>query len=187
MPTSPDTLLRRVKQAEDGPAPAPRFVGIDDWAWREGRRYGTIVVDLERSRVIDLPPGRDAETVKKWLKEQRGVKLISRDRWSDYAQAAAEAAPDAQQVADRWHLLKNLREAIERLLERQSGTIAQALRLFGYTWLAGSGKVSLILQPNSETNHVFSSSSRYCRSPSVLATVSEMVASESMFVNSLVF
>jgi transposase len=128
MPTSPDTLLRRVKQAEDGPAPAPRFVGIDDWAWRKGRRYGTIVVDLERSRVIDLLPGRDAETVKKWLKEHPGVELISRDRWSDYAQAAAEAAPDAQQVADRWHLLKNLREAIERLFERQSGMIAQALK-----------------------------------------------------------
>jgi transposase len=128
LPTSPDTLLRRVKEFGDGPLPPPRFVGIDDWAWRKGQRYGTIVVDLERSRVIDLLPDRDAETVKKWLKKHPDVELISRDRWSDYAQAAAEAAPDAQQVADRWHLLKNLREAIERLFERESGTIAQALK-----------------------------------------------------------
>ena len=128
MTTSPDTLLRRVKQLKDDSAPPPRFVGIDDWAWRKGQRYGTIVVDLERGDVIDLLPDRDAETVKKWLNEHPGVELVSRDRWSAYAQAAAEAAPNAQQVADRWHLLKNLREAIERLFERQSATIAQALK-----------------------------------------------------------
>jgi transposase len=128
MTTSPDTLLRRVKQLKDESAPPPRFVGIDDWAWRKGRHYGTIVVDLERGRVIDLLPDRDSGTVKAWLAAHPGVELISRDRWSDYAQAAAEAAPNAQQVADRWHLLKNLREAIERLFERQSGTIEQALK-----------------------------------------------------------
>lgn len=127
-PTSPDTLLHRVKETEDKSLPPPRFVGIDDWAWRKGRRYGTIVVDLERGRVIDLLPDRDAETVKAWLAAHPGVELISRDRWSDYAPAAVEAAPNAQQVADRWHLLKNLREAIERLFERQSGTIEQALK-----------------------------------------------------------
>jgi transposase len=128
MPTSPDALLRRVKQIEDSSLPPPRFVGIDDWAWRKGQRYGTIVVDLQRSRVVDLLPDRDADTVTNWLKEHPGVELISRDRWSDYAQAAAEAAPEAQQVADRWHLLKNLREAIERLFERESATIAQVLK-----------------------------------------------------------
>jgi len=67
MTTSPDTLLRRVKRFKDDSASPPRFVGIDDWAWRKGQRYGTIVVDLERSDVIDLLPDRDAETVKKWL------------------------------------------------------------------------------------------------------------------------
>ena len=65
-------------------------------------------MDLQRGRVIDLLPDRDAEIVKKWLKEHPGVELVSRDRWSDYAQAAAEAAPDAQQVTYRWHLLKSL-------------------------------------------------------------------------------
>ena len=111
-----------------GSAPPPRFVGIDDWAWRKGRRYGTIVVDLERGDVIDLLPDRDAETVKKWLGDHPGVEIISRDRSSTYAQAATEAAPKARQVADRWHLLKNLREAIERLFERQSDAVDEALK-----------------------------------------------------------
>jgi hypothetical protein len=128
MTTSPDTLLRRVKRLEGDSAPPPRFVGIDDRAWRKGRRYGTIVVDLERGDVVDLLPDHDPETVKKWLGEHPGVELVSRDRWSDSIPAAAEAAPDARQVADRWHLLKNLREALERRFERESGTIAEALK-----------------------------------------------------------
>jgi transposase len=128
MATSADTLLRRVKQHNGGSAPPPRFVGIDDWAWRKGRRYGTIVVDLERGDVVDLLPDRDAETVKKWLGDHPGIEIISRDRSSTYAQAAAEAATEAQQVADRWHLLKNLREAIERLFERQSDLVDEALK-----------------------------------------------------------
>jgi transposase len=125
--TSPDTLLRRVKQLKDESKPPPRFVGIDDWAWRKGHRYGTIIVDLERGDVVDLLPDRDAETVKKWLENHPGIKLVSRDRSPTYAQAAAEGAPKALQVADRWHLLKNLREAIERLLERQSNVVAEAI------------------------------------------------------------
>jgi transposase len=127
IPTSPDTILRRVKDTDRGSAPPPRFVGIDDWAWRKGRRYGTIVVDLERGRVIDLLPDRNAETVKAWLAAHPGVELISRDRGASYIQAITEAAPQAAQVADRWHLLKNLREAIERLFERQSKIIGEAL------------------------------------------------------------
>jgi len=126
--TSPDTMLRRVKRLQDESKPPPRFIGIDDWAWRKGHRYGTIIVDLERGDVVDLLPDRDAETVKKWLKNHPGIDVISRDRSSTYAQAAAEGAPKAQQVADRWHLLKNLREAIERLLERQSSVVDEAIK-----------------------------------------------------------
>jgi transposase len=128
MTTSPDTLLRRVKQFKDHSAPPPRFVGIDEWAWRKGRRYGTIVVDLERGNIVDLLPNRDAETVKKWLNDHPGVELVSRDRSAAFAQASTEAAPQAQQVADRWHLLKNLREAVERLFERQSTVVSDALQ-----------------------------------------------------------
>jgi transposase len=128
MATSPDTLLRRVKALKDDAAPPPRFVGIDDWAWCKGQRYGIIVVDLERGDVIDLLPDRDADTVAKWLKEHPGIELVSRDRSSAYTQAATEGASEAQQVADRWHLLKNLREAIERLFERHSVVVGEALK-----------------------------------------------------------
>lgn len=127
MTTSPDTLLRRIKQFTGESAPPPRFVGIDDWAWLKGQRYGTIVVDLERSCVVDLLPDRDGETVRKWLNDHPGVELVSRDRWSAYGQAIVEGAPRARQVVDRWHLLKNLREAIERLFERQFAVIGAAL------------------------------------------------------------
>jgi transposase len=128
MPTSPDTLLRRVKQARDRSSGAPRFVGIDDWAWCKGQRYGTIVVDLETNDVIDLLPDRDAETVKTWLKAHPGIEVVSRDRASAYSKAASEGASHAQQVADRWHLLKNVREAIERLFERHLPLITDALK-----------------------------------------------------------
>jgi hypothetical protein len=96
IPTSPDTLLRRVKDTDHTSAPPPRFVGIDNWAWRKGRRYGTIVVDLERGGVIDLLPDRDAETVKAWLAAHPGVELISRDRGESYIQAVTEGAPQAR-------------------------------------------------------------------------------------------
>ena len=126
--TSPDTLLRRVKRLKNESAPPPRVVGIDDWAWRKGQRYGTIVVDLERGDVIDLLPDRDADTVAAWLKAHPGVEVVSRDRSAAYTQAATEGASQAEQVADRWHLLKNLREAVERVLERHSTVVNAALR-----------------------------------------------------------
>jgi transposase len=127
MPTSPDTLLRRVKNSPADGDPQPRYVGVDDWALRKGQCYGTILVDLEQGRVIDLLPGRDGAALKVWLKEHPSVEVITRDRWAAYAQAATEGAPQARQVADRWHLLKNLREAVERLLARMSGAVHEAL------------------------------------------------------------
>jgi transposase len=125
MPTSATTLLRRVKQAASKPVKTPRVLGVDDWAWRKGLRYGTILVDLQRGEVIDLLPSRDGDALKQWLLEHPGVEVISRDRASAYAQAASEAAPDAVQVADRWHLLKNIREMLERFFERHRGQIKE--------------------------------------------------------------
>lgn len=127
MPTSPDTLLRRVKNAPDEPAPPPRYIGIDDWALRKGQRYGTLVVDLERGRVIDLLPDREATTVENWLREHPGIEVITRDRAAVYAQATSAGAPEVLQVADRWHLLNNLRKALERLLGRMDTAVADAL------------------------------------------------------------
>jgi transposase len=127
MPTSPDTLLRRVRQAGDEPMPAPRYVGIDDWAIRKGQRYGTIVIDLERGRIVDLLPGRDGEAIRKWLEDHPGVEVITRDRWAAFANAASSAAPQALHVADRWHLLKNMREAVERVLAKNASIVRDAL------------------------------------------------------------
>jgi transposase len=125
---SPDTLLRRVKRLENRPTGPTRVVGIDDWAWRKGQCYGTIVVDLERGDVIDLLPDRDADTVAAWLKVHPGIEVVSRDRSAAYAEAATEGASRAVQVADRWHLLENLREAVERVLGRHSAAVNAALK-----------------------------------------------------------
>ena len=95
-----------------------RVAGIDDWSWQRGRSYGTIVVDLERRQVVDVLPDRSAETTAQWLQQHPGIEVVSRDRCGLYAQAARRGAPRAKQVADRFHLLQNLRETIERQLSR---------------------------------------------------------------------
>ena len=98
--------------------PSPRVLGIDDFALCRGRVYGTILVDGETHRVVDLLPERTAETVASWLENHPGVEIITRDRSTEYARGATEGAPNAVQIADRWHILGNLREALERMLTR---------------------------------------------------------------------
>jgi transposase len=118
MPVSPATILRTLRTQKTAPFATPRVLGVDDWAMRKGHTYGTILVDLEKHCAIDLLEDRSAATLAAWLQEHPGIEVIARDRSTEYAKGASEGAPNAQQVADRWHLLLNVRQMVERLLNR---------------------------------------------------------------------
>lgn len=131
MPVSSASLLRLIRRLPLPDAPAPHVVGVDDWAFRRGVRYGTILCDLQRHRAIDLLPERSADSFADWLKRRPNVAAVSRDRGGYYIQGASLGAPQAVQIADRWHLLKNLREALMRLLDHHAADLlaaAQAAR-----------------------------------------------------------
>jgi transposase len=120
------TLLRVLRQGRSLAVPVtPRVLGIDDWAWRKGRRYGTILCDLERGGVVDLLPDRERTTVEHWLRAHPGVEIVSRDRDSTYSQAVRQAAPQAIQVADRWHLLRSCSETLRRSLAHWDTVLQQ--------------------------------------------------------------
>lgn len=115
MPVSDDTILRQIKRRatilnQDANI---RVVGIDDWSWRRSARYGTIMVDLERRTVVDVLDDRSVASAKAWLLKRPFIEVVSRDRCGLYAQAAREGAPQAKQVADRFHLVQNLRTGIK--------------------------------------------------------------------------
>jgi transposase len=120
LPQSDDTILHSLKRhvgARDEAA-AVRVVGIDDWAWQKGFRDGTIMVDFERREVVDVLPDRSAAATGRWLGQHPGIEIVSRDRCGLYAEGARQGAPRAQQVANRFHLLQNLRQTIEHQLSR---------------------------------------------------------------------
>jgi hypothetical protein len=116
MPVSDNAILRQLKshirkQRKTEPL---RAIAIDNWSWRKGFRYGTIVVDLERRTVADVLKSRSAQGTADWLKQHPEIEFVRRDRCGLYAQGIRKGAPSARQVADRFHLMQNLRESIER-------------------------------------------------------------------------
>lgn len=127
MGCSPDTLLRLLRRLPDRPIEPPRVVSLDDWSWRRGSRYGTIICDLERHRRLDLLPDRDSTSAAAWLARYPSIEIVSRDRGGEYAEAARLGAPQAVQVVDRFHLSQNLHEAVDKAIRRRYSEIHQLL------------------------------------------------------------
>jgi len=127
LPVSNDTLLRVVRRRTCPPTEPLIVAGIDDWAFRKNHRYGTIVCDLERRRIVALLPDREIATVRAWLSAHPEIRVVSRDRGGGYGEAAAKALPDALQVADRWHLMENASAAFLGAVRRSMRLIRAAI------------------------------------------------------------
>ena len=154
--TSPDTLLRLVRAAPVPDAATPQILGVDEWAWRRGQRYGTILVNLEDHHVIDLLPERSADAVALWLVQHPTVTIVCRDRSGLYADGIRRGAPQAMQVVDRFHLVKNLREAVEAFLhdQRSALQVAAAHTAQALTQVAGLGPVTPMYRGRHQCSHV---------------------------------
>ena len=121
---SPDTLLRYIRNTPDPQCSTVAVLGVDDWAWRKGCRYGTILVDLQRHRVIDLLVDRSPVSLADWLTKHPQVSVISRDRGGEYREGSRRGAPGAVQVADRFHLIKNFTSVMEKVFKRYMSLLA---------------------------------------------------------------
>ena len=124
--TSASAIDRYIRSFDHETFESPRVLGIDDWSMCRGKTFGTLLVDLEKQQPIEVLEGRDASTLASWLQQHPDIEIISRDRSGEYALAVKQGAPQAIEIADRWHLLKNLREMIERYFQANSKAIQLA-------------------------------------------------------------
>jgi transposase len=129
MTASRNTLLRLIRRHPPPIIPIPRVLGVDDWARRKRHVYGTVLIDLERRHPTALLKDRESTTLAPWLKGHRGVEVIARDRAVAYADGATQGAPGAVQVADRFHLLGNIAEALQQVFAAHAKPIAALTRL----------------------------------------------------------
>ena len=146
---SGDTLIRMLlEKAEQIPPIQTDTIGIDDWAFKKGQSYGTILVDGHTHKVIDLLEGRDGKTLKLWLEKNKQVKIVTRDRASAYAAAIQEILPDATQIADRFHLHQNLLEAIKKAAEQE---LPAKIKIVTSAENRSKGKKNITSPENKET------------------------------------
>ena len=148
-PAGVDLLITLVRQCPLPEQPTPRVLGVDDWAMLKGQRYGTILIDHERGTIVDLLPDRTPERLAQWLREHPGVEIVTRDRADAYAQGIREGAPDAVQVADRWHLIKNVSDAIASVLQDYRPAITKQLGPAAPTAAPPGGGVATTSEPSS--------------------------------------
>lgn len=131
IPISPSTILRIIRRFDiPEKTMISGIIGVDDWAFKKGNTYGTIIVDLTNKEVIDLLPDRSQDSLAKWLKNHPEIRIVSRDRYGPYAMGIQQGAPQAIQVADRFHLLMNLGEATKRMLQSRGKILKEAFNLY---------------------------------------------------------
>ncbi len=148
-PAGVDLLITLVRQHSLPEHPTPRVLGVDDWAMLKGQRYGTILVDHERGDIVDLLPDRTPERLAQWLRDHPGVEIVTRDRAEAYAQGISAGAPDAIQVADRWHLIKNVSDAIAGVLQDYRQAINKQFAPAPHLVAPQAGDVTNAIEPRS--------------------------------------